>query len=85
MIKEKNPLSDYEISIIKSLYDKKLTKQDIQFKINLFRYLINKKTVNIARITEITEKNLFPNISKHTSEELDKFFNSLLLLILPPL
>jgi hypothetical protein len=35
MIKEKNPLSDYEISIIKSLYDKKLTKQDIQFKINL--------------------------------------------------
>jgi VIT1/CCC1 family predicted Fe2+/Mn2+ transporter len=77
MIKEKNPLSDYEISIIKSLYDKKLTKQDIQFKINLFRYLINKKTVNIARITEITEKNLFPNISKHTSEELDKFFKAI--------
>jgi hypothetical protein len=52
-LKSRNPISDYEISIIKKLHDNNTDKQDILFQINLFRHLKNQKTINIARIDEI--------------------------------
>ncbi|XWO13573.1 DUF3644 domain-containing protein [Candidatus Hepatincola sp. Pdp] len=65
--KVRNPITDYEISIIKRLLQDGVDKQDIQFKIDLYRYFINNnKSLNFGRINDI--ENLSKNLGVRSSK-----------------
>lgn len=54
MKKEQNPTSDYEISVIRRLVKDKISTQDIQAKIAIYRYFVNNnKGLNYGRISDI--------------------------------
>ena len=68
--KEKNYISDYEISVIKTLFNNKANTQDICFKINIYRTLNAKSLINQGRITEITRENSEINKLRKRSKNL---------------
>lgn len=79
--KEKNPITDYEISIIKRLLEEDKTQDGIPFKIGIYRFFQNNnKALNNGRIKEIKDNkgNLglrASKINKADDDTISKFNN----------